>query len=144
MTTTIDNMTRKTKHNLSAKAAYDQLSEKAIERGITLKQLMAEIRVQVTAYSKEITLLDKQLATGYYKLAAERETKVERWEFCKVENERLTFICSLYAQQYERLRTEKDSVSVSNKKTVKTVNPKKEERIEVVEREIPDNWEDNE
>jgi hypothetical protein len=139
--TTIDNVTRKTKHNLSAKAVYDQLSKKAADQGLTVKQLVAQLRILVTEYSKETMLLDKQLATGYFKLAAERETKVERWEFCKLENERLTFICSLYAQHYERLRTERESMSSTTvKKTVKNV--KKVDTVEVV-REIPDDWEDN-
>jgi hypothetical protein len=164
--TTIDNVTRKTKHNLSAKSVYDQLSQKAADRGMTVKQLAAELRILVTEYSNETMLLDKQLATGYYtkdevkrslnlncvgkaetiyKLAAERESKVQRWEFCKLENERLTFICSLYSQHTILLRTQRESVSAAAAAPVKkTVKPlKKVDTIEVVVREIPDDWESN-
>jgi hypothetical protein len=141
--TTIDNVTRKTKHNLSAKSVYDQLSQKAADRGMTVKQLAAELRILVTEYSNETMLLDKQLATGYYKLAAERESKVQRWEFCKLENERLTFICSLYSQHYILLRTQRESVSAAAAAAApvkKTVKPK---ITTPVVREIPDDWEDN-
>jgi len=118
MTTTIDNLTMKNKHGLSAEAAYAQLSTKAEKKGQTIKKLVASMRNEATAYDREFVRLDAGLARGTIPLA-ERPTAIARYDVCKAESWRLTFVCSLYAQHYERLRTQKAAAALDAKVAVK-------------------------
>jgi hypothetical protein len=124
MTTTIDNLTMKNKHGLSAAAAYAQLSAKAEKKGQTIKQLAASMRNEATAYDKEFVRLDAALARGTIPLA-ERPAAMARYDVCKAESWRLTFVCSLYAQQYERLRTQKAAAALDAKNFAKLTAVKK-------------------
>jgi len=124
MTTTIDNLTMKNKHGLSAAAAYAQLSEKAEKKGQTIKQLAASMRNEATAYDKEFVRLDAALARGTIPLA-ERPAAMARYDVCKAESWRLTFVCSLYAQQYERIRTQKAAAALDAKNFAKLTAVKK-------------------
>jgi hypothetical protein len=127
MTTTIDNLTMKNKHGLSATAAYAQLSAKAAARGQTIKQLAASMRNEATAYDREFVRLDASLARGTIPLA-ERPAAIARYDVCKAESWRLTFVCSLYAQQYERLRTQKAAAALDAKVAVKKRSDKVSEK----------------
>lgn len=133
MTTTIDNLTMKNKHGLSAAAAYAQLSAKAATQGQTVRQLVAQLRNEATAYDREFVRLDAGLARGTIPLA-ERPAAMARYDVCKVESWRLTLLCSLYAQQYERIRTQKAAADVDAKFAVKKGGNKKvaEKRSEKV------------
>ena len=142
--TTIHNVTQKTKHSLSAAAAYDQLCQEAEEKGQTVKQWVAHLRNQLTEYQKEFMALDRQLATGFYKQQQEREAKVERYDLLKTETVRLSFIVSRYSEHYERLRTQKAAdYENQKKKHSATKQPKKESTPPVtIQEPVSDDWED--
>jgi hypothetical protein len=48
-----------------------------------------------------------------------------RYDVCKAESWRLTFVCSLYAQQYERVRTQKAATALDAKNFAKLTAVKK-------------------
>jgi hypothetical protein len=139
MQTTIHNFTNKTKHSLSAAAVYEQLSKEATEKGrVSVKQWVAELRNQLTEYQKEYMILDRQLATGFYKLKQERDAKVERYDFLKIETERITFVVSRYNEHYGRMKTQQPNQP----------KQKKQQKVPAVPVPVPvqepvfDDWED--
>jgi len=135
--TTIHNFTQKTKHSLSATTVYDQLCQDADKKGfVSVKQYVAHVRNQLTEYQKEYTALDRQLATGFYKLKAERDAKIERFDFLKQETERITFVVSRYSEHYDRLRCQKTLEQPKKKTAVAPV------QAPVQATPVFDDWED--
>jgi hypothetical protein len=82
------------------------------------------MRNEATAYDREFVRLDAALARGTIPLA-ERPAAMARYDVCKAESWRLTFVCSLYAQQYERIRTQKAAAALDAKNFAKLTAVKK-------------------
>jgi hypothetical protein len=110
------------------------------------------MRNEATAYDKEFVRLDAALARGTIPLA-ERPAAMARYDVCKAESWRLTFVCSLYAQQYERLRTQKAAAALDAKNFAKLTAVKKGggnkaaekpcEKILTGDQDEEDEWETN-
>jgi len=102
---------------MSAAAAYAQLTDKAEQQGVSLRQLVAEMRSEATEWEKEFVRLDAAFARGSIPVA-HRLSAMERYDKCKTESYRLTSVLSLYAEHYGRLRTQKAAGIVAKKKKV--------------------------
>jgi len=118
---TIHNLNSKNRNHMSMVIVYKQLCQDALSKGITVKQLAANMRNELESYEKEFMQIDKA-----FRLRLVPKEKVAqqmaRFDLCKQESYRLTTVLSLYKQYNEILKMNKlaKDIAIKEKEGKKT------------------------
>lgn len=123
---TIHNLNSKNRNHMSTVSVYEQLCQDALSKGITVKQLAANMRNELESYEKEFMQIDKA-----FRLRLVPKDKVAEqmahFDLCKQESYRLTTVLSLYKQYDEYMKMNKLAKDIAikeneGKKTKKNKN----------------------